>query len=144
MAQKVLSGELIFGDTLYHDLKKSLKETEMKGYDISKLKTEIEEIITQIPKAEIRNISNKIESFVSEGNTISSKLWSNKLKESIKYWKKEEFLDALDEKLIEMQRSGRISPEEAKEKREAGVLVENGFSDDLKNDAEIFALKWFG
>ncbi len=140
MAQKVLSGELIFGDTLYHDLKKSLKETEMKGYDISKLKTEIEEIITQIPKAEIRNISNKIESFVSEGNTISSKLWSNKLKESIKYWKKEEFLDALDEKLIEMQRSGRISPEEAKEKREAGVLVENGFSDDLKNDAEIFAL----
>ena len=54
--------------------------------------------------------------------------------------KREEFLNILDEKFIEMQKLGRIYSEDAGEKRKSARLVEDGLSDDLSHDVELFAL----
>ena len=52
---------------------------------------------------------------------------------------KEEFLGALDEELSTMEQSGRITAEQAEEKRKAAALIETGFSDDPKHDALMFS-----
>ncbi len=52
---------------------------------------------------------------------------------------KDEFLDALNEELSAMEQSGKISPEQAEEKRKAAALIETGFSDDPKHDALMFS-----
>lgn len=53
--------------------------------------------------------------------------------------KKAEYLEALDKELASLVESGRISPEEAKGKRERADQIETGFSDDLAHDALMFA-----
>jgi len=57
----------------------------------------------------------------------------NKMKKSI-------FIDALNEELLTLEKSGRISSEQAEEKRKSGALIETGFSDDPKNDALLFSI----
>ncbi len=52
---------------------------------------------------------------------------------------KEIFLQALDKELTDMESSGNITPEQAKEKRQAATLIETEFSDDPKKDALIFS-----
>lgn len=54
------------------------------------------------------------------------------------------FLDALNEELFSMENSGRISSEQAAEKRRAASLIEEGFSDDPKKDALLFAVAGIG
>ena len=49
------------------------------------------------------------------------------------------FLGALNEELTAMEQSGRLTPEQAEEKRQAAALIETGFSDDPKHDALIFS-----
>ncbi|MFA6279036.1 MAG: hypothetical protein WCS97_02950 [Candidatus Paceibacterota bacterium] len=49
------------------------------------------------------------------------------------------FLSALDTTLAEMQAKGEISPEEVADKRKNAQLIENGFSGDVEQDAELFA-----
>ena len=49
------------------------------------------------------------------------------------------FLGALDQELEGLQRSGRISPEQAEEKRRAATLIETGFSDNPGKDASLFS-----
>lgn len=49
------------------------------------------------------------------------------------------FLIALDNELSAMEQAGRISPEQAKEKRGNAELIETGFSDDPKYDALMFS-----
>ncbi|MDO8507206.1 MAG: hypothetical protein Q7S53_01410 [bacterium] len=53
--------------------------------------------------------------------------------------KKAEYLGALDKELASLVESGRISPEEAKGKRERAEQIKTGFSDDLAHDALMFA-----
>jgi hypothetical protein len=52
---------------------------------------------------------------------------------------KDEFLGALNEELTAMEQSGRITSEQAEEKRKAAALIETGFSDDPKHDALMFS-----
>ena len=52
---------------------------------------------------------------------------------------KDVFLNALNEELDVLERSGRVSPEQAEEKRRAAALIEMGFSDDPKRDALLFS-----
>ena len=49
------------------------------------------------------------------------------------------FLGALNEELTAMEQSGRLTPEQAEEKRQAAALIETGFPDDPKHDALIFS-----
>jgi len=49
------------------------------------------------------------------------------------------FRGALNEELTAMEQSGRLTPEQAEEKRQAAALIETGFSDDPKHDALIFS-----
>src|SRR3989338_6346836 len=49
------------------------------------------------------------------------------------------FFGALNEELTAMEQSGRLTPEQAEEKRQAADLIETGFSDDPKHDALIFS-----
>ncbi len=53
---------------------------------------------------------------------------------------KEVFMDALDKELSTLVQSGRITEDRAEEKRSAGMLIEESFSDDPKHDALVFAL----
>lgn len=50
------------------------------------------------------------------------------------------FLGALNDELSTMEKAGRISAEQAKEKRKNAALIETGFSDDPKHDALAFSL----
>lgn len=52
---------------------------------------------------------------------------------------REEFLSALNEELAAMEEAGRITSEQAEEKRKAAALIETGFSDDPKHDALMFS-----
>ena len=54
--------------------------------------------------------------------------------------KREEFLNILDEKFIEMRKLDRISLEDAGKKRKSVRLVEDGLLDDLSHDVELFIL----
>lgn len=49
------------------------------------------------------------------------------------------FLGALNEELAAMERSGKISPAEAEEKRGAAAMIEAGFSDNPRHDALLFS-----
>lgn len=49
------------------------------------------------------------------------------------------FLGTLNDELSAMEKAGRISPEQAEEKRKNAGLIETGFSDDPKYDALIFS-----
>lgn len=49
------------------------------------------------------------------------------------------FLGALNDELSAMEKAGRISPEQAEEKRKNAGLIETGFSDDPKYDALVFS-----
>jgi hypothetical protein len=49
------------------------------------------------------------------------------------------FLGALNNELSAMEKTGRISPEQAEEKRKNAELIETGFSDDPKYDALLFS-----
>ena len=49
------------------------------------------------------------------------------------------FRGALNEELTAMEKSGRLTTEQAEEKRQAAALIETGFSDDPKHDALIFS-----
>lgn len=60
--------------------------------------------------------------------------------EPIEEQKKKMFMDALSDKLAEMQKSGRLSSEQVEEKKLAASKIETGLSDDAEHDAEIFAL----
>jgi|GEM_PF-6047568 ribosomal protein S20 len=85
-ARKTLCGELTYGDTVYEDLKKSLEEAEEAGVDVSALKVETEEIIDQIPRAEINNVLKKTEEFIEGGDIASAKSWHADLEKRIGYW----------------------------------------------------------
>ncbi len=50
-----------------------------------------------------------------------------------------EFLDALNEELSVMEQAGKITPEQAEEKRKEATLIETGFSKDPKYDALLFS-----
>lgn len=52
---------------------------------------------------------------------------------------KAEFIAALNEELVAMEQTGKISAEQAQGKREAAELIEEGFSEDPKQDALIFS-----
>lgn len=52
---------------------------------------------------------------------------------------KEVFMNALEKELVEMEESGKISAEQAREKREAAALIETNFSEDPAHDALIFS-----
>jgi len=54
--------------------------------------------------------------------------------------KKDLFINALNEELSTLEKSGRISSEQAEEKRKSASLIETGFSDDPKNDALLFSV----
>ena len=49
------------------------------------------------------------------------------------------FQEALNDELIKMEASGRLTSEQAEEKRKAAALIETGFSDDPKQDALLFS-----
>lgn len=49
------------------------------------------------------------------------------------------FLDQVNEELIAMEHTGRISPKQAEEKRKAAAIIEISFSDDPKHDALLFS-----
>ncbi len=49
------------------------------------------------------------------------------------------FLSALNKELAAMEQSGRLTPEQVEEKRQAAALIETGFSDDPRHDALMFA-----
>ena len=50
------------------------------------------------------------------------------------------FLDSVEENLQKMLVAGRLTPEEAEDKRHYASLVENGFSEDPRSDALLFSL----
>jgi len=52
---------------------------------------------------------------------------------------KDIFQKALDDELVKMEESGRLTAEQAEEKRMAAGLIETGFSDDPKHDALVFS-----
>ncbi len=52
---------------------------------------------------------------------------------------KDTFFGVLNEELSAMEKSGRLTPEQAEEKRKAAALIEIGFSDDPKYDALLFS-----
>ncbi len=52
---------------------------------------------------------------------------------------REEFLGALNEELTYMEQSGRITPDQAEEKRKLAALIETGFSNDPMHDALLFS-----
>ena len=52
---------------------------------------------------------------------------------------KDTFFDALNEELSAMEKSGRLTPEQAQEKRKSAARIETGFSDDPKYDALVFS-----
>jgi len=54
--------------------------------------------------------------------------------------KKDIFIDVLNEELLTLEKSGRISLEQAEGKRKSAALVETGFSDNPKNDALLFSI----
>ncbi len=93
-ARKILSGELTYGDTAYEDLTKSLTKAEEAGIDVSSFKKETEEIINQIPRAEINNILKKIEEFLESGDVASAKSWHAGLEESIRHWESKGVLES--------------------------------------------------
>lgn len=52
---------------------------------------------------------------------------------------KEIFISTLENELAEMEKSGRITSEQAQEKRDTAALIEKNFSDDPAYDATIFS-----
>ena len=48
------------------------------------------------------------------------------------------FRGALNEELTAMEQSGRLTPEQAEEKRQAAALIETGFSDDDWRAPDIY------
>src|SRR3990167_208905 len=52
---------------------------------------------------------------------------------------KDIFFNALNEELSAMEKAGRLSPEQAEEKRKSAALIETGFSDDPVYDALLFS-----
>lgn len=52
---------------------------------------------------------------------------------------KEQFINALEKQLSEMEKSGMISALQAQEKREAAALIETNLSNDPEHDALIFS-----
>jgi hypothetical protein len=52
---------------------------------------------------------------------------------------KEVFISALEEALVDMEESGRITTEQAREKRESAALIETNFSADPAHDALLFS-----
>ncbi len=52
---------------------------------------------------------------------------------------KDIFQKALNDELVKMEASGRLTSEQAEEKRKAAALIETGFSDDPKHDALLFS-----
>src|SRR3989344_7863219 len=52
---------------------------------------------------------------------------------------KDTFFNALNEELSVMEKSGRLTPEQAEEKRKSAALIETGFSDDPAYDALVFS-----
>ncbi|MBI4253268.1 hypothetical protein HY623_03795, partial [Candidatus Uhrbacteria bacterium] len=48
---------------------------------------------------------------------------------------KDIFQKALNDELVKMEASGRLTSEQAEEKRRAAALIETGFSDDPRHDA---------
>ena len=101
-ARKTLSGELTYGDTVYEDLRKSLTEAEEAGIDVSALKVETEEIIAQIPKAEINNVLKKTEEFVESEDVASAKSWHADLEKRISYWESKEVFE--NEEILAFQK----------------------------------------
>lgn len=49
------------------------------------------------------------------------------------------FQKTLNDELLKMESSGRLTSEQAEEKRKAGALIETGFSGDPMHDALIFS-----
>ena len=84
------------------------------------------------------NFLIKIENLIFNQNTMSNKFEMGPSPEENKN-PKDEFLCALNEELSAMEQSGRISLEQAEEKRKAAALIETGFSDDPKHDALMFS-----
>ena len=52
---------------------------------------------------------------------------------------KDTFFNAINEELSAMEKAGRLSPEQAEEKRKSAALIETGFSDDPVYDALLFS-----
>ena len=52
---------------------------------------------------------------------------------------KEQFVNALDVLLTDMQAKGVVSAEQVADKKRAAQLIEEGFSGNPQNDAELFA-----
>lgn len=50
----------------------------------------------------------------------------------------EAFVVAVDKELSNMEGAGRISADQARKKREAALLIENGLSNDPEKDALLF------
>jgi len=60
-------------------------------------------------------------------------------KEAVAENPRDVFLGALNEELSVMEKAGKISPEQAEEKRKSAELIETGFSADPKYDALVFS-----
>ena len=84
-ASKTLSGEFVFANA-YDSLKMLLLEAGQTGVDISTVKTQIEEALTQLPGAEMENIFKKAEGYLASGDMSLAKSWYSELTLKIEYW----------------------------------------------------------
>ncbi len=81
--------------------------------------------------------NHKVENLILENNTMSKFEMGPSPEEKKNL--KDEFLGALNKELAAFEQSGRITSEQAEEKRKAAALIETGFSDDPKHDALMFS-----
>ena len=86
---------------------------------------------------EINAIDGILESKAGEEN--KSEEQEKGIDESTEKLKKDVFIRALDKELLALVETGRITPEDVKEKRAAAQIIETGFSDDPEKDALLFA-----
>jgi hypothetical protein len=84
-ARRTIRGEYVFEHSI-EDLKKSLAAAEESGQDISALKAEAEELITQLPIAELNNILGRSEQFLNQQDIGMAMLWHGDAERRIDEW----------------------------------------------------------
>lgn len=102
-AERIISGEFPYSETLYDDLMREMKGNTtglVEGSDASI----IWELLGELPKSEVNNCIIKAQKFISEGNIQSAESWQTRAEDRVRLYE----ISALDPKdVLPLQTSCR-------------------------------------
>lgn len=117
-------------------IKKDLK-TKVEESEAAEKEKEYQEWLKSVGARDAQKLAQAFEAYKAEGTEPSEKK-EKKESEEIRN-PKDIFMESLNKELSAMEKSGRLSPEQVKEKIKAATLIETGFSIDPEYDALVFS-----